>query len=98
MASLQSRPGPVQADDNLDSEHIWTSVHMNNSGDAPITGHALEQFRDTQRTNCKNSSMPRLALGRMHLSRDMHAPDAHISCTRDARAQVFPKRAYHRRV
>ena len=28
----------------------------------------------------------------------MHAPDARISRTRDARAQVSPRRAYHRRV
>src|SRR3954462_9620918 len=95
MASLQSRPGPIRADDNLDPEHIWTSVHMNNNGDAPITGHTLEQFRDTQRTNCKNSSMPRPALGCMHLLRDMHAPGARISRTRDARAQVPFRRVYH---
>ena len=97
VASLQSRPGPIQADDNLDLEHTWTSVHMNNNVDAPITGHTLEQFRDTQRTNCKNSSMPRQELGRVHLLRVMHAPGARISRTRDARAQVPPRRAYHRR-
>src|SRR5436189_3833403 len=29
VASLHSRLGPIQVDDNLDLEHIWTSVHMN---------------------------------------------------------------------
>src|SRR3954462_4557715 len=47
VASLQSRPGPTQADDKLDLEHIWTSVHMNNNGDAPITGHTLERFKES---------------------------------------------------
>src|SRR5205809_5176517 len=47
VASLQSRPGPIQADDNLDTEHIWTSVHMNSNSDAPITGHTLGRFKDT---------------------------------------------------
>src|SRR3954466_109939 len=63
VASLQSRPGPIQSDDNLDPEHIWTFVHMNNNGDAPITGHTLERFKDTQRTNCKKNIRPRQALG-----------------------------------
>src|SRR4051812_18851059 len=69
---------------------------MNNNGDAPITGHTLEQFIDTQKTNCKNSSMPRLTLGREHPSRDMRAPSAHITHARDARAQVKPWHAYDR--
>src|SRR3954467_3788110 len=51
VASLQSRPGPIRADDKLDFEHNWTSVHMNNNGDAPIMRHTHEHFRDTQRTN-----------------------------------------------
>src|SRR4051812_8772730 len=29
VASLQSRPGPIRADDKLDFEHNWTSMHMN---------------------------------------------------------------------
>src|SRR5436190_7218867 len=65
VASLQSRPGPIQADGNLDLEHVWTSVHMNNNSDAPITGHTHERFKGLQRTNY-NSSIPRQALGRMH--------------------------------
>src|SRR3954462_12878424 len=80
----------------FDPEHIWTSVHMNNNGDAPITRHTLEQFIDTQKTNFKNSSMPRLTLGREHLPRDMHAKSAHISHARDARAQDMPRSAYDR--
>src|SRR5436190_13955357 len=96
VASLQSRPGSIQADDNLNLEHTWTSVHMNNNGDAPITGHTLERFKETQRTNCKNSR-PRQALGCEHLLRDMHAPGARISCTRDARAQVSSRRVYRMR-
>src|SRR4051812_23143984 len=95
VASLQSRPGPVQADDNLDPEYIWTSVHMNNNSVAPITGHTLERFKDTQRTNCKNSSMPRHALGCMHLLRDMHTPGMRISRTRYARTQVSSRRVHH---
>src|SRR4051812_934083 len=55
VASLQSRPGPIQADDNMDLEHIWTSVHVNNNGDAPIIGHTHEHFKESQRTNYKNS-------------------------------------------
>src|SRR3954463_10630722 len=55
VASLQSRPGPIRADDKLDFEHNWTSMHMNNDSDAPIIGHTREHFRDAQRTNCKNS-------------------------------------------
>src|SRR5436190_123924 len=49
-------------------------------------------------SNCKNSSMPEQELRCMHLSRDMSAPDAHISRARDARAQVMPKRVYDSRV
>src|SRR4051812_4011345 len=33
VASLQNRPGPIQTDDNLDLEHTWTSVHLNNNSD-----------------------------------------------------------------
>src|SRR5436190_2197691 len=55
VASLQSRPGPIRADDKLDFEHNWTSMHMNNNSDAPIIGHTHEHFRDAQRTYCKNS-------------------------------------------
>src|SRR4051812_701712 len=62
VASPQSRLGPVQADDNLDLEHIWTSVEMHNISDAPITGHTLKQFGTAQKTNCKNNSIPELAL------------------------------------
>src|SRR5438270_5009436 len=65
VASLQSRPGPTQADDNMDLEHNWTSVHMNNDGNAPIIGHTHEYFKESQRTNCKNSR-PKQTLGRMH--------------------------------
>src|SRR2546430_388477 len=31
VASLQSRPSPIQADDKLDIEHNWTSMHMNDN-------------------------------------------------------------------
>src|SRR5436189_2739520 len=72
VASLRSRPGPTQADDNLDLEHIWTSMHMNNNGDAPIIGHTHEHFRDTQRANSKNS-MSKQTLGRMHAPMAGHA-------------------------
>jgi len=41
VASLQSRPSPIRADDKLDIEHNWTSMHMNdNDSDDPIIGHA----------------------------------------------------------
>src|SRR3954467_7592160 len=42
VASLQSQPGPIQANDNWDLEHTWTSMHMNINSEAPITGHTLE--------------------------------------------------------
>src|SRR3954467_14805746 len=41
VASLQSRPSPIQADDKLDIEHNWTSMHMNDHNDAPIIGHNM---------------------------------------------------------
>src|SRR5436190_22031719 len=63
VASLWSRPSSTQADDNLDLEHTWTSVHMNNNSDAPIIGHTLERSKEPQRTNY-NNSRPRQALGR----------------------------------
>src|SRR5438270_5133490 len=71
VASLQSRPGPIQADDKLDFEHNCTSMPMNNNGDAPIIGHTHERFRDTQRTNFKNSR-PKQTLGLMRASRAGH--------------------------
>src|SRR4051812_14495046 len=46
VASLQSRPGPIRADEKLDFEHNWTSMHMNNNNDVPIIGHTYERFRD----------------------------------------------------
>src|SRR3954470_19437470 len=89
VASLQSRPGPIRADDKLDFEHNWTSMHMNNDIDAPIIGHTHEHYRDAQRTNCKNSR-PKQASGLMHASRAGHArADARISGRRDARAQAW---------
>src|SRR4051812_34687624 len=92
VASFQSRPGPKQADNNLDLEHTWTSVHKNNNGDAPITGHTLER---SQRTNC-NNGRPRRALGRMHAPMARHTrAGACISATEDARAQVPARRVYH---
>src|SRR3954467_5456766 len=97
VPSLRSRPGPTQADDNLDLEHIWTSVHMNNNSNAPITGHTLERFKELQRTNC-NNSRPRQSLGCMQAPMARHAPaGARISCTRDARAQAPSRRVYHMR-
>src|SRR4051812_35380139 len=84
VASLQSRPSPIRADDKLDFEHNWTSVHMHNNGDAPIIGHAHKHFRDTQRTNCKNSK-PKQTLGRTHAPMVGHAhAGARISGQRDA--------------
>src|SRR4051812_28322583 len=95
VASLQSRPSPKQTDNSLDLEHTWTSVHMNSNGDAPITGHTLEQFRDTQRANCK-SNRPRQALGRRPAPMARHArAGARIAATKDARAQVPARRMYH---
>src|SRR3954467_13875940 len=41
VASLQSRPSPIRADDKLDIEHNWTSMHMNDHNDAPIIGHNM---------------------------------------------------------
>ena len=89
VASLQSRPSPVQPDDKFDIDHNWTSMHMNDDGDAPIIGHTHEHFRDAQRTNCKNSRSKQ-ALGLMHASRAGHArADARISGQRDARVQAW---------
>src|SRR4051812_48204561 len=94
VASLQSRPGPIQADDKLDFEHNWTSMHMNNNNDVPIIGHTYERFRDAQRTKCKNSR-PKQAIRYMHASRTGHArADAHISGQRDARVQACGRRVY----
>src|SRR3954469_2097673 len=94
VASLQSRLGPTQADDDLDLEHNWTSMHMNNNNDVPIIGHTYERFRDAQKNNCKNS-WPRQALGRVQASKARHArAGARVSSTRDARAPVPDRRAY----
>src|SRR3954463_16651422 len=91
-ASLQSRPDLIRADDKLDFEHNWTSMHMNNNSDAPIIGHTHEHFRDAQRTNCKNSR-PKQTLGLMRASRAGYArADAQISGQRDARAQAWGRR------
>src|SRR3954464_7784776 len=80
VASLQSRPGPIRADDKLDFEHNWSSVHMNNNGDAPIIGHTHEHFKESQRTNCMNSRLKQ-ALGRMHAPMAGHArAGARIFC------------------
>src|SRR5436190_15905242 len=94
VASLQSRPGPIRADNKLDFEHNWTSMHMNNNSDAPIIGHTHEHFRDAQRTNCKNSR-PKQALGLMRAFRAGHARvGARISGQRDARVQAWGRRVY----
>src|SRR3954469_25155728 len=94
VASLQSRPGPIRADDKLDFEHHWTSMHMNNNSDAPIIGHTHERFRDAQRTNCKNSR-PKQADGLIHASTTGHARvDVRISCQRDARVRAWAPRVY----
>src|SRR3954462_3203522 len=94
VASLQSRPGPIRADDKLDFEHNWTSMHMNNDSDAPIIGHTHEHFRDAQRTNCKNSR-PTQASGLMRVSMAGHArADACISGQRDARVQAWGRCVY----
>src|SRR4051812_14083205 len=84
VASLQSRPGPIRADDKLDLERNWTSMHMNNNNDVPTIGHTYERFRDAQRTNCKNSRSKQVH-GLMRASRAGHArADARISGQRDA--------------
>src|SRR3954467_13934925 len=94
VASLQSRPGPIQADDKLDFEHNWTSMHMNNNNDALIIGHTHECFRDAQGTNCKNSR-PKQTLGPMRASRAGHARvDARIYGQKDARVQAWGRRVY----
>src|SRR3954466_13628545 len=96
VASLQSRPSPIQADDKLDIEHNWTSMHMNSDGDAPIIGHTHKHIRTAQRTNCKNSR-PNQANGPMHASTAGHARvDARISCQRDARVRAWAPRAHPR--
>src|SRR3954471_17753538 len=93
VASLQSRPGPIRADDKLNFEHNWTSMHMNNNGDAPIIG-THEHFRDAQRTNCKNSR-PKQKLGHMHAQEARYArTDARISGQRDAHAHAWARRVY----
>src|SRR4051812_40034955 len=94
VASLQSRPGLIQADDKLDFEHNWTSVHMNNNSDALIIGHTHERFRDAQRINCRNNR-PKQTLGPMRASRARHARvDARIYGQKDARVQAWGRRAY----
>src|SRR4051812_21289371 len=94
VASLQSRPGPIRADDKLNFEHNWTSMHMNNDSDAPIIGHTHEHFRDAQRTNYKNSR-PKQTLGPIHAPEARHArAEARISAQRDARAQAWGRRVY----
>src|SRR3954467_5421378 len=94
VASLQSRPGPIRADDKLDIEHNWTSMHMNDDSDAPITRHTHGHIRNAQRTNCKNSR-PKQTDGLMHASTAGHARvDALISCQRDARARAWAPRVY----
>src|SRR4051812_35209771 len=108
VASLQSRPSPVQADDELDIEHNWTSMHMNSDGDAPIIGHTHTHghIRTAQRTNYKNSR-PNQAKGPMHASTAGHARvdarisgqgharvDARISGQRDARVGAWAPRVY----
>src|SRR3954469_3505063 len=94
VASLQSRPSPIQADDKLDIEHNWTSMHMNSDGDAPIIGHTHEHIKIAQRTNYKNSR-PKQVNGPMHASTAGHARvDARISCQRDARVRACAPRAH----
>src|SRR5436190_2881885 len=94
VASLQSRPGPIRADDKLDLEHNWTFMHMNNYSNAPIIGHTHECFRDAQRTNCKNSRSKQ-TLGLMRASRAGHAcADARISGQRDARVEAWGRCVY----
>src|SRR5436190_14093519 len=73
VASLRSRPGPIRAEDKLDIEHNWTSMHMiDNDSDAPIIGHTHEHIRIAQRTNCKNSRLKQ-ADGPIHTSTAGHA-------------------------
>src|SRR4051812_18086493 len=94
VASLQSRPGPIRANDKLDIEHNWTSMHMNDDSDAPIIGHTHEHIINAQRTNCKNSR-PKQTDGLMHASTAGHAHvDARISCQRDARVRAWVPRLY----
>src|SRR4051812_42367616 len=94
VASLQSRPSPIQADDKLDIEHNWTSMHMNSDGDAPIIGHTHEHTRTAQRTNYKNSR-PKQINGPMHASTAGYARvDARISGQRDARVRAWAPRVY----
>src|SRR5436190_269675 len=96
VASLQSRPSPiqVQAENKLDIEHNWTSMHTNNESDAPIIGHTHEHIRTAQRTNYKNGR-PNQANGPMHASTAGHARvDACISGQRDARVRAWAPRVY----
>src|SRR4051812_48207288 len=94
VASLQSRPGPIRADDKLDIEHNWTSMHMNDDSDAPIIGHTHEHIINAQRTNCKNN-MPKQTDGPVHASTAGHARvDARIACQRDARVRAWAPCVY----
>src|SRR3954467_4755610 len=94
VALLQSRSGPIRADDKLDIEHNWTSMHMNDDSGAPIIGHTHGHIRNAQRTNCKNSR-PKQTDGLMHSSTAGHARvDARISCQRDARVRAWAPRMY----
>src|SRR3954462_653517 len=95
-AWLRSRVDPVQHKQmtTWTFNIFWTSVYMNSNGDAPIIGHTHEHFRDTQRTNCKNSR-PKQTLGHMHAPEARHArADTCISGQRDARAQAWARRMY----
>src|SRR4051812_8150984 len=92
MALLQSRPGPVQADNGLDPSHIQASVLMNNISDAAITGHTLGRFGIA--ANCKNGSMPGPTLGCASVVRHARARCTHLSherCTppRHTQARVL---------
>src|SRR4051812_17223025 len=88
VALLQGRPGPIRADDKLNFEHNWTSVHMNITGDAPIIGHTHEHFKKLQRASCTNSR-PKQASGLMHAPIAGHARvGTRISRQIDARTQA----------
>src|SRR3954465_7117686 len=94
VASLQSRLSPIQADDKLDIEHNWTSMHMNSDSNAPIIGHTHEHIRTAQRTNYKNSR-PKQTEGHMHASTAEHARvDACIPGQKDARVGAWAPRVY----
>src|SRR3954466_13173486 len=94
VASLRRRPSPIQADDKLDIEHNWTSMHMNSYGDAPIIGHTHEHIRTALMTNCKNIK-PKQIDGLMHASTAGHARvDARIPGQRDARVGAWAPHVY----